>query len=101
ALNIVSLVKLHGQAADLIGRKSGAQNIAGAAVYTIFAVIDTLIRKQDLQQGDTPAVSGKAVADSRRRGIPDKALFPAAVYAAGGAGNVIFGRVRKNLQFFL
>ena len=98
--NIIAPVKLNGQLADLIGRKAGPGNIIGSAVDTIFTVINTFIGKENFQQGNTPSVRPKAVADPCFQSVSDSGPVPLSSHSAGGAGNIIFRRVREDLQLF-
>ena len=46
-LDIVAFIKLHRQVNNLINRKSGSRDIAGAAIYTVGALVQTKIGQQD------------------------------------------------------
>ena len=50
SFNIISPVKLHRQPAYLLRGKGSPFYIIGCTIDTVFAVIDTLIRKKNLQK---------------------------------------------------
>ena len=93
SFNIISFVKFHGDTAELLRGKGGAHLIVGAAVQTVFTVIDALIREQDFQKRNTPSVCGKAVTDTCSTGVPQTAFFPSPVRTTGSTGNIIFGSI--------
>ena len=70
------------------------------AVDAVAAVVDAGVGHQHLQQRDAPPVGREAVAAAGDGGggIADFAGLKAAADAAGGAGGVIFGRIREDGQ---
>ena len=99
-LNIIAPVKFNGQFRQLPGRKGGSPCVVRAAIDTVFAVIHAAIGHQNLQQGDTSPVGGKAVAATRYRGggVADHTRTGAPANAAGGAGCIIFSRIGQDGQ---
>ena len=55
-LDVIPAVKFNGELTHLIRRKGSPHHIIGTAVHTIFAIIDTLVGKQNLEKGNTTAV---------------------------------------------
>ena len=100
--NIIAAVELDGQLRQLPGREGGTAGVVAAAIDAVFAVVYAAVGHEHLQQGDTTAVSGKAVAAAghRRGRIADLAGLKAAADAAGCAGGIVFGGVRENGQLF-
>ena len=99
-LNIIAPVKFNGQFRQLPGRKGGSPCVVRAAIDTVFAVVHAAIGHQNLQQGDTSPVGGKAVAATRYRGggVADHTRAGAPANAAGGAGCIIFSRIGQDGQ---
>ena len=54
--NVIPAVKFNSKLTHLIRRKGSPHHIIGTAVHTIFAIIDTLVGKQNLEKGDASAV---------------------------------------------
>ena len=101
ALDIIAPVELHRQTAYLVRRKSRARHVVGTAVDTVPAVINTLIRKKDLQKGNASPVRREAVAQARVNGVAQLSRPASALHAAGGTGHVILRGVREDSQLFL
>lgn len=93
--------QFYGEPAYLLRSKRGSNHIVGGAVHTVFAVVNALVGKQNLQKGNTPAVCGKAVADAGGGAVPHMNPVSCPLSPAGGAGYVILGRVRQNMKFFI
>ena len=99
AFYVIAPVKFHRQCTDLVRRKGGPGHIVAPSVNAVFAVIDALICKQDLQQGNASPVRGEAVAYPRLGAAPYASAVIGALGPAGRAGHVIFGRVSQYFQF--
>ena len=99
-LDIVAAVELDRQLGQLLRREGGAARVVRAAVDAVAAVVDAGVGHQHLQQRDAPPVGREAVAAAGDGGggIADFAGLKAAADAAGGAGGVIFGRIREDGQ---
>ena len=57
-----------------------------------------LVAEQHLQQGDAAPIRGEAVADAALDRVADAARAAGPAAPAGGAGHVVFGRVREDGQ---
>ena len=79
---------------------NAARRVA-APVDAVAAVEGTHVGHQHLQQGDAAPVGGKTVAASGDGGgcVADHPGPGAAPHTAGGAGRIVFGRVRQDGQF--
>ena len=100
ALDIIAPVEPDGQLRQLPGGEGRPAGIVGPAVDAVFAVVDTAIGHQHLQQGDAAPVGREAVAAACQggAGVADHARPGAPANAAGGAGRVIFGRIGQDGQ---
>ena len=98
---IYPLKQFHRQLADFIWSKCSTHCIIGTAVYTVFTVINTLIGKKDLQQGNTASVCCETVTDTCLRRISQMTFLSTALYTTGCTCHVIFCRICQYFQFFL
>ncbi len=100
-LDIVPAVKLDGQLRQLLRGEHRPAGIVGTAVDAVFAVVDTAVGHQHLQQGHAPPVAGKGVAASGDGGgrVADMPRLMAPLGSAGGTGSIVFCRVGQNGQF--
>ena len=96
---IIAPVELYGQSRQFVRLERRPREIIAAPVDTVFAVIDTLIGKQYLQQGNAPAIRTPGMADPRRMGVADiSRILP--VGSTAGTGHVVLGTVCQYLKFF-
>ena len=100
-LNKISAVKFHGQLTDLLRSEGSTNHIIGGTVHAVAAIIDALVGKQNLQQGDASAVRREAVTDSRSFAVSHMLSIAFSVNAAGRTRHIILGRIRENIQFFI
>ena len=82
AFDIVALIKIKREFADLFGRELRPFHIVAAAIDAIFAVVNALIGEENFQQRNATSVLAPAVANSRLGGI---AHAPFAMRSAGPA----------------
>ena len=100
AFDIIAAVKLDHQSADLLRGECSAGQIVVAVILAIAAVVYAVIGHEYFQQGNTAAVTGKAVTDTCRDRIPYAVSPATAVNTAGRTCYIIFGSIRKDRQFF-
>ena len=100
SLNIVPPVEADGQLRQLPRRKRRPPRVIAAPVDAVFAVEDTHIGHQHLQQCDAAPVCGEAVAAPGNGGgcVAGHAGSGAAPHTAGGAGGIVLGRIRQDGQ---
>ena len=79
---IIAPVELYGQSRQFVRLEGRPREIIAAPIDTVFAVIDTLIGKQYLQQGNAPAIRTPGMADPRRMSVADiSCILPALLYS--------------------
>ena len=98
--NRPSAVELDRQFCQLPWRKCCAGGIVRAAVDTVFAVIDAVVGHQHLEQRNASPIGSKAVADSTCDTGADPTFDTGPIDTTGGAGNIVFCRGGKYLEFF-
>ena len=98
--DVIAAIEFHREFYQFRHGKRSAGKVVATAVDTIGAVIDTVIGEHYLQQGYAPPVLGKTVAypPSSHR-IAQHARLIGAHCAAGRTGNIVFGGLRKYLEF--
>src|SRR6476469_110206 len=69
--DVVPAIKIQGKADNFLDGKPGARDIARNSIDAIQAVVDAVVRKQDLQEGNTAAIRGVTVTDPRAGGGSD------------------------------
>ena len=95
--DIVALVKVHGQLADLLRRGARTRDVVASAAHAVLAVEDTVVAQQDFQQGNASSVRRKRMTAPVRHSVSDPAfVLPSA--ARRGAGHVIFCTLREDVK---
>ena len=98
--DVVALVEVHHQLADLVRRRGSARHVVRRAVDAVQAVIGAFVAHQNFQQGDAPPVRRERVTDSGIAGIPRPAAAVAPVRTRRRTGYVEFSGIRENFQPF-
>ena len=101
-LDVVPAVELDGEVRQLLRGEHGPLRLIAAAVDAVFAVIHAPVGHQHLQKGHASPVGGEGVAapGDRGGGIADIPRLGPPVPTAGGAGRIVFGRVRQDGELF-
>lgn len=86
--------------ADFVRCKGSPWYIIVAVILAVGTAENAFIGKKNLKQGNTAAIGREGMADSRSNGITHATAVSLAVNTAGGTGNIIFGGIRKDGQFF-
>lgn len=89
-LNIIAAIEINGEINHLLYRKRRATHIITAPAHTIGAVIDTVIGKQDFQQGNAAAVLGITVANTHTIRIAQPFIVIGTFAATGRTGGIVF-----------
>ncbi len=101
SFDIIPPIELHRKRTDLFRRKGSAGHVITPSVDAILTVKDTLIRKKNLKQGNTPSVRRETMADPRQFAAPNPSSVAITLCSAGGTCHVILGGIRQNIQFFI
>ncbi|MNM25465.1 hypothetical protein D3C81_359120 [compost metagenome] len=100
AVDVIAQVKVGRQFHHFGHRKARARHVRRAAVDAVLAIVQAVIRQQDLEQRDAASVRRIAVANAHARGGA-KALLADGIApgrAAAGAGSVVLGRIGQDFQ---
>ena len=97
--NIVAVIKLDGQAGQLLGQEGRPHMVIRTAVRAIGTVILAGIGQQDLEQRNAAPVFGPGMADAAQAGIADPLPVVGPFDAAGRTRHVITGRFTQDGQF--
>jgi hypothetical protein len=99
AFDVVALVELDREIDDLVDRKARPRRVARHAVHAVLAVVDAVVRQQDLQQRHAPPVGRVAVTDADLRRVAQRPRAARALRAAGGARRVVLRGVSEDGEF--
>ena len=90
----------YGKGTDFVRCKGSPWHIIAAVILAVGTAENAFIGKKNLKQGNIASIGREGMADSGSNGITHAMAGSLAVYTAGGTGNIIFGGIRKDGQFF-
>lgn len=100
SFDVIAPVEIDGEVDDFLDGEGSAFGVVAFAADAVGAIEDAVVGEEDLEEGDAAAVFGIGMTDAHTGGITETFGVVGAFAAAGGAGDIVFGGVGENGEFF-